>query len=90
MAAHPVEPLSLTEKACPAVAEPPNKPSETTFPLTMPSSSGNRKAQLALEPRFSARQHPMHSISCTANIFTALALLLVSVVVVVRKGLGAS
>lgn len=32
----------------------------------------------------------MHSISCTANIFAALALLIVSVVVVVRQGLGAS
>lgn len=32
----------------------------------------------------------MQSISCTANIFAALALLPVSVVVVVRKGLGAS
>jgi len=32
----------------------------------------------------------MHFISCTANIFATLALLPVSVVVVVRQGLGAS
>jgi hypothetical protein len=32
----------------------------------------------------------MKSISCTTNIFATLALLIVSVVVVVRQGLGAS
>jgi hypothetical protein len=56
-----------------------------------PSFGYQRDNRLLLSADFSVRHNPkMNAISRIANIFTALTLLAVSVVVVVCQGLGAS
>ena len=56
-----------------------------------PAFGYQRDNRLHLSADFSVRHNPkMNASSRIANIFTAVALLIVSVVVVVRQGLGAS
>jgi hypothetical protein len=56
-----------------------------------PAFGYQRDNRLLFSVDFSVRHNPkMNAMSRIANIFTALTLLAVSVVVVVRQGLGAS
>jgi hypothetical protein len=97
MAADTVEPLSLIgmpqkNTGAPQVPESNGTLLVRDIPLDEgPAFGYQRDNRLRLSADFFVRHTPkMNAISRIANIFTALALLIVSVVVVVRQGLGAS
>ena len=81
-------------KRTPALPQVPESGGTTVRDIPLdegPSFGYQRDNRLLLSADFSVRHNPkMNAISRIANIFTALTLLAVSVVVVVRQGLGAS